>query len=200
MANVFGPLFYFFTKFGRALPESLRDEERRSTTISPARPPECSDATALARSAVPSSDEEISRQIIRGTLQRNYFFQARDSDFERGIKKVVANNWITIDLRNRHRCQLARTAARIGAQGVCFRNHRADCKIDCQLLLLQGIGDNDPLFLQVKEAQTSVPFDPKRTSLVALHMSAFDPKRTWALMLCGGRSAHSQCVNSSLFY
>jgi hypothetical protein len=66
----------------------------------PARPPECSDATALARSAVPSSDEEISRQIIRGTLQRNYFFQARDSDFERGIKKVVANNWITIDLRN----------------------------------------------------------------------------------------------------
>jgi hypothetical protein len=67
MANVFGPLLYFFTKFGRALPESLRDEERRSTTISPARPPECSDATALARSAVPSSDEEISRQIIRGS-------------------------------------------------------------------------------------------------------------------------------------
>src|SRR5215471_4277919 len=27
-------------------------------------------------------------------------------------------------------------------------------------------------------------FGPKRTSLVALHMSAFDPKRTWRLFKC----------------
>jgi hypothetical protein len=34
-------------------------------------------------------------------LQRNYFFDVRDGDFQRGINKTVANNWITIDLRNR---------------------------------------------------------------------------------------------------
>jgi len=62
------------------------------------------------------SDEDISRQILgvfmrhqipaAGTLQRNYFFEVRDSDFQRGINKAVANNWITIDLRNRYRYQL----------------------------------------------------------------------------------------------
>ena len=62
------------------------------------------------------SDEDVSRQILgvfmrhripaSGTLQRNYFFDVRDSDFQRGINKAVANNWITIDLRNRYRYQL----------------------------------------------------------------------------------------------
>ena len=57
------------------------------------------------------SDEDISRQILgvfmryripaTGTLQRNYFFEVRDGDFQRGINKAVANNWITVDLRNR---------------------------------------------------------------------------------------------------
>ena len=57
------------------------------------------------------SDEDVSRQILgvfmrhripaTGTLQRNYFFEVRDGDFQRGINKAVANNWITIDLRNR---------------------------------------------------------------------------------------------------
>jgi uncharacterized protein len=36
-------------------------------------------------------------------LQRNYFFEVRDSDFQRGINKAVANNWTTVDLRNRYR-------------------------------------------------------------------------------------------------
>jgi hypothetical protein len=62
------------------------------------------------------SDEDVSRQILgvfmrhripaTGTLQRNYFFDVRDSDFQRGINKAVANNWITIDLRNRYRYHL----------------------------------------------------------------------------------------------
>ena len=62
------------------------------------------------------SDEEVSRQIlgifmrhrvpVGGTLQRNNFFDVRDGDFQRGMKKAVANNWISIDLRNRYRYQL----------------------------------------------------------------------------------------------
>ena len=57
------------------------------------------------------SDEDVGRQILgvfmryripaTGTLQRNYFFEVRDGDFQRGINKAVANNWITVDLRNR---------------------------------------------------------------------------------------------------
>ena len=56
------------------------------------------------------SDEDVSRQILgvfmrhripaTGMLQRNYFFEVRDSDFQRGINKAVANNWVTIDLRD----------------------------------------------------------------------------------------------------
>jgi hypothetical protein len=62
------------------------------------------------------SDEDISRQILgvfmrhripaTGTLQRNYFFNVRDSDFQRGMNNAVANSWITIDLRNRYRYRL----------------------------------------------------------------------------------------------
>ena len=72
----------------------------------------------------PPSDEDISRQILcvfmshrvpaSGTLQRNYFFSVRDSDFQRGINKAVANNWITIDLRNRYRYQLTATGYAVG--------------------------------------------------------------------------------------
>ena len=70
------------------------------------------------------SDEDISRQILgvfmrhqipaAGTLQRNYFFEVRDSDFQRGINKAVANNWITIDLRNRYRYHLTTTGYAVG--------------------------------------------------------------------------------------
>ena len=49
-----------------------------------------------------------------GTLQRNYFFEVRDGDFQRGINKAVANNWITIDLRNRYRYQLTTTGYAVG--------------------------------------------------------------------------------------
>jgi len=70
------------------------------------------------------SDDEVSRQILdvfmhsriaaSGTLQRNYFFDVRDGDFQRGINKAVANNWITIDLRNRYRYQLTATGYAAG--------------------------------------------------------------------------------------
>ena len=70
------------------------------------------------------SDEDVSRQILgvfirhripaTGTLQRNYFFEVRDSDFQRGINKAVANNWITIDLRNRYRYHLTTTGYAVG--------------------------------------------------------------------------------------
>jgi hypothetical protein len=58
------------------------------------------------------SDEEIGRQILgifmrynvaaNGTLPRNSFFDVRDGDFQRGINHAVANQWITVNLRNRH--------------------------------------------------------------------------------------------------
>jgi hypothetical protein len=70
------------------------------------------------------SDEEVGRQIlgvfmryrvpVSGMLQRNYFFDVRDSDFQRGINKAVANNWITVDLRNRYRYALTATGYAAG--------------------------------------------------------------------------------------
>ena len=70
------------------------------------------------------SDDEVGRQILgvfvgyripaSGTLQRNYFFDIRDGDFQRGINKAVANNWVTIDLRNRYRYQLTATGYAAG--------------------------------------------------------------------------------------
>jgi len=38
----------------------------------------------------------------------------RDGDFQRGINKAVANNWITVDLRNRYRYQLTTTGYDVG--------------------------------------------------------------------------------------
>jgi hypothetical protein len=71
-----------------------------------------------------SSDDEVSRQILgvfmrhripaSGMLQRNDFFYIRDGDFQRGLNKAVANNWITIDLRNRYRYQLTATGYAVG--------------------------------------------------------------------------------------
>jgi hypothetical protein len=67
----------------------------------------------------PSSDEDVGRQIlgvfmrnripVSGTLPRNYFFVVRDGDFQRGLNKAVANDWIAIDRRNRYRYQLTAT-------------------------------------------------------------------------------------------
>jgi hypothetical protein len=41
-----------------------------------------------------------------GTLQRNNFFDVRDADFQSGMNKAVANNWIRINPCNRYRYQL----------------------------------------------------------------------------------------------
>src|SRR4029453_16744089 len=70
------------------------------------------------------SDDEVSRQILgvfmrhripaSGILQRNHFFDVRDGDFQRGLNKAVANNWITIDLRNRYRYQLTAKGYAVG--------------------------------------------------------------------------------------
>jgi len=70
------------------------------------------------------SDEDVSHQILgvfvrhrvpaSGTLQRNYFSDVRDGDFKRGIDKAVANDWITIDLRDRYRYQLTTTGYAVG--------------------------------------------------------------------------------------
>jgi len=70
------------------------------------------------------SDDEIGRQILgvfmrhripaSGILQRNHFFDVRDGDFQRGLNKAVANDWITIDLRNRYRYQLTAKGYAVG--------------------------------------------------------------------------------------
>ena len=70
------------------------------------------------------SDDEVSRQILdvfmrhgipaSGLLQRNNFFDVRDGDFQRGMNKAVANNWITIDLHNRYRYHLTATGYAVG--------------------------------------------------------------------------------------
>jgi hypothetical protein len=72
------------------------------------------------------SDEQVGRQIlgvfmryrvpVSGILPRNYFIDVRDSDFQRGLNKAVANNWITVDLRNRYRYALTATGHAAGGQ------------------------------------------------------------------------------------
>ena len=62
------------------------------------------------------SDEDVGRQILgifirnkvpaNGILKRSSFFDVRDGDFKRGVAKAVANNWITVNLRNRHQFTL----------------------------------------------------------------------------------------------
>ena len=39
-------------------------------------------------------------------LPRNYFFPVRDGDFQRGLNKAIANDWVAIDGRNRYRYQI----------------------------------------------------------------------------------------------
>ena len=62
------------------------------------------------------SDDEVSRQILgvfmrygipaNGILGRNYFFDVRDGDFQRGINNAIANDWITIDPHKRYQYKL----------------------------------------------------------------------------------------------
>ena len=63
-----------------------------------------------------SSDEEVARQIIGvflknkipsgGILRRNYFIEVRDADFQRGINKAVANDWIKLKPYDRYTYKL----------------------------------------------------------------------------------------------
>ncbi len=65
------------------------------------------------------SDDDVGRQIldvfmqhripVSGVLPRNYFFTVRDGDFQRGLNKALANDWVAIDGRNRYRYQLTAT-------------------------------------------------------------------------------------------
>jgi hypothetical protein len=71
-----------------------------------------------------NSDDDVGRQIldvfmryrvpVSGMLPRNYFCAVRDGDFQRGLNKAVANDWIAIDRRNRHRYQLTATGYAAG--------------------------------------------------------------------------------------
>jgi hypothetical protein len=70
------------------------------------------------------SDDEVGRQILgifmrynvpaNGTLPRSRFFDVRDGDFQRGINHAVANQWITVNLRNRHQFILTPTGLAAG--------------------------------------------------------------------------------------
>jgi len=70
------------------------------------------------------SDDDVGRQIldifirhripVSGVLPRNYFVAVRDGDFQRGLNKAVANDWIAIDRRNRYRYQLTATGYAAG--------------------------------------------------------------------------------------
>lgn len=113
---------------GEQSPEN--GDKVRESTGTPVRPARFDiadlDTTLELRSPMPHrpSDEEVGRQILRifvrhrvtasGTLQRNSFFDVRDGDFQRGINKAVANDWIKIDLRNRYRYQLTATGYAVG--------------------------------------------------------------------------------------
>jgi hypothetical protein len=71
-----------------------------------------------------NSDDDVGRQIldifmrhripVSGMLPRNYFVAVRDGDFQRGLNKAVANDWIAIDRRNRYRYQLTATGYAAG--------------------------------------------------------------------------------------
>jgi len=71
------------------------------------------------------SDEEVGRQILgvfmkhkvrpHGMLRRNYFMEVRDGDFQRGLNKAVANNWLKIKPNNRYAYELTETGLAAGA-------------------------------------------------------------------------------------
>ena len=81
-----------------------------------------SNVSAAAHHPLPC--ESTGRQILGifirrgvgagGTLTRNYFVDVRDGDFQRGLDAALANNWITIDARNRYRYALTATGFAAG--------------------------------------------------------------------------------------
>ena len=70
------------------------------------------------------SDEDVGRQIIGifmkhkiracGTLRRNSFFDVRDGDFQRGLNKAIANNWIKLKLHDRYTYELTEAGLAVG--------------------------------------------------------------------------------------
>lgn len=72
------------------------------------------------------TDEEAGRQILGifvrhkvqpgGMLRRIHFFDVRDSDFQRGINRAVANKWIVIHHRDRYRYILTEDGYAAGRQ------------------------------------------------------------------------------------
>jgi hypothetical protein len=72
-----------------------------------------------------NSDDDVGRQIldifmrnripVSGMLPRNYFFTVRDGDFQRGLNKAIANQWVAVDPRNRYRYQLTATGYNAGS-------------------------------------------------------------------------------------
>jgi chemotaxis regulatin CheY-phosphate phosphatase CheZ len=84
----------------------------------------------------PSASEAIGRQVLSifnrhrvpagGTLTRNYFFDVRDADFQRGIDTAAAHNWITVDARNRYRYILTAAGFAAGRTLDCVGSDRVD--------------------------------------------------------------------------
>jgi len=72
------------------------------------------------------SDEEIGRQILgifmkhkirpSGVLRRNHFMDVRDADFQRGLNKAVANNWLKIKQRDRYTYELTEAGLAAGSR------------------------------------------------------------------------------------
>ncbi|MGB9351668.1 MAG: hypothetical protein WCB61_17480 [Pseudolabrys sp.] len=55
------------------------------------------------------TDFPMMKSAAKSSAFSNDYFDVRDGDFQRELNKAVANNWITIDLRNRYRYQLTAT-------------------------------------------------------------------------------------------
>ena len=70
------------------------------------------------------SDEEVGLQILSifmkhkvaagGVLRRNHFIDVRDADFQRGLNKAVANNWLKVNPRDRYTYELTEAGLAAG--------------------------------------------------------------------------------------
>ena len=75
-----------------------------------------------------ASDEDIGRQILgvfmkykvrpTGVLRRNHFMDVRDADFQRGLNRAVANNWLKVKQRDRYTYELTEAGLAAGSTAV----------------------------------------------------------------------------------
>jgi len=75
-----------------------------------------------------ASDDEASQQILgifmkhrirpSGFLRRNNFIEVRDSDFQRGLNKAIANRWLTLKLHDRYTYILTEAGLAAGTTGA----------------------------------------------------------------------------------